>query len=228
MALPAKCSVVGCDKEVRSLGFCTTHYYRLRRHGVEENTRPKDWGKREKHPLYQPWINTRRYPTAQMCDEWRNDFWQFVADVEERPSKNVFLKRIDESKPLGKGNACWVAKQFVYNGTDKAGRAEYLRNFRKLHPESFKRYDAKKKYGISGTDFVAMKEKQNGLCAICNKPETQKKRNSQETMDLAIDHCHKTHKIRGLLCSACNQGLGRFKDDVGLLESAIEYLKRNK
>jgi hypothetical protein len=226
MALQSKCSVTGCDESVAKKGFCTKHYHRLHRHGSTDQTRPEDWGRREKHPLYNTWINLRRYPTVQMCDEWKNDFWLFVADVVERPSKSVFLKRRDESKPLSKENAVWVSRQIVYADTTNLGRAKYLREFRKLNPDSFKGYDAKKKYGISTTDFVAMKEKQNGLCAICNKPETQKKRNSQETMDLAIDHCHKTHKIRGLLCAACNQGLGRFKDDIELLRSAIKYLEQ--
>ena len=41
---------------------------------------------------------------------------------------------------------------------------------------------------------------------------------------LSIDHCHKTGKVRGLLCKHCNHGLGKFKDDVNLLKIAIDYL----
>lgn len=39
-----------------------------------------------------------------------------------------------------------------------------------------------------------------------------------------IDHCHKTNKFRGLLCSNCNSGLGLFKDNIERLQKAIEYL----
>ena len=45
-----------------------------------------------------------------------------------------------------------------------------------------------------------------------------------ESLVLAIDHCHSTGKIRGLLCDRCNHGLGHFKDDINLLIKAIEYL----
>jgi hypothetical protein len=45
--------------------------------------------------------------------------------------------------------------------------------------------------------------------------------------ELAIDHCHKTGKIRGLLCKNCNQGLGQFKDNIDLLLSAAKYLYEN-
>jgi len=65
--------------------------------------------------------------------------------------------------------------------------------------------------------------KQNGKCAICKKPETRKTGN--KIRELSIDHCHKTGKVRGLLCDSCNNGLGRFKDSVKLLESALKYLK---
>jgi hypothetical protein len=44
---------------------------------------------------------------------------------------------------------------------------------------------------------------------------------------LHIDHCHKTGKVRGLLCGNCNVGLGHFKDSVELLQQAAEYLKEN-
>ena len=43
---------------------------------------------------------------------------------------------------------------------------------------------------------------------------------------LALDHCHDTKQIRGLLCANCNQGLGKFKDSIKLLEGAIDYLNR--
>jgi hypothetical protein len=59
---------------------------------------------------------------------------------------------------------------------------------------------------------------QEGKCAICKEPET--------TRVLSIDHCHKTNKVRGLLCQRCNLGLGNFLDSRGNLQSAIDYLHK--
>jgi hypothetical protein len=89
------------------------------------------------------------------------------------------------------------------------------------------RYHVLNRYGLTTEQYDGLLNKQNGVCAICKKPETFRK-------NLAIDHdhtCCPTHKscgkcIRGLLCSRCNQALGLFKDDVLALESAIKYLQR--
>ena len=45
---------------------------------------------------------------------------------------------------------------------------------------------------------------------------------------LAIDHCHQTGQIRGLLCNKCNRGIGFLQDDIALLQNAIQYLKANR
>lgn len=71
--------------------------------------------------------------------------------------------------------------------------------------------------------FLAQKNK----CAICKQPETRINR-SGDTCKLAVDHCHKTLKIRALLCHACNTGIGKFEDNIALLQKAIEYLKEHE
>jgi hypothetical protein len=74
-------------------------------------------------------------------------------------------------------------------------------------------------YGLTLERHAAMLKEQEGLCAICRK-ETRRR--------LDIDHCHKTNKVRGLLCNSCNVGLGRFKDDPDMLRRAAEYLEKNQ
>jgi len=80
------------------------------------------------------------------------------------------------------------------------------------------------KYRISIEQYNEMAINQNNLCRICKKQE-QGKAPSGKFRDLAVDHCHKTNKIRGLLCGKCNRMLGYAKDSIEILQSAIEYLK---
>lgn len=82
--------------------------------------------------------------------------------------------------------------------------------------------------GMSGMeDYNKMLESQLGLCKICNQPSKRKANNKKTIKSLCIDHCHKTNKVRGLLCNDCNSLLGYAKDSIELLEGAIEYLKSN-
>ena len=60
---------------------------------------------------------------------------------------------------------------------------------------------------------------QGGCCAICGTSDTGKRK------AFAVDHNHDTGKIRGLLCSNCNTGIGNLRDNVELLERAIDYLR---
>lgn len=59
-----------------------------------------------------------------------------------------------------------------------------------------------------------------GCCWICKKPEPIAGRK------LSIDHCHDTGKVRGLLCTHCNTGLGHFNHDPDRIDKAIRYLER--
>jgi len=73
------------------------------------------------------------------------------------------------------------------------------------------------KYNISLEDYQDLFDKQGGLCAIC---ETFQERY------LDIDHDHYTGKIRGLLCRACNIGIGHLQDSPAVVEAALRYLER--
>jgi hypothetical protein len=78
----------------------------------------------------------------------------------------------------------------------------------------------KKKYNMEPGDYDVMLESQGGVCKICHSTET-----GRGDQWFVVDHCHKTNKIRGLLCNTCNRALGLFKDDISYLEQAIHYLK---
>lgn len=82
-----------------------------------------------------------------------------------------------------------------------------------------------RKYGLSLKEFNSMLVKQNYACAICcKKPVQRKDRMGRIDLNLRVDHCHKTFKVRGLLCHNCNSALGHFKDNVEILKNAIAYI----
>lgn len=79
-------------------------------------------------------------------------------------------------------------------------------------------------YGITRDEFNALLGKQGGGCAICGKKETALANNSKTVMRLAVDHDHKTGKIRGLLCCRCNHAIGQMLDDPKIIQNAVAYL----
>lgn len=79
-------------------------------------------------------------------------------------------------------------------------------------------------YGITLEEYRIMLDEQGGVCAICKLPERRKHPRTSDPMLLAVDHCHNTNQVRGLLCSTCNIMLGHAQDDIKILAQAIQYL----
>lgn len=79
-------------------------------------------------------------------------------------------------------------------------------------------------YGLSLEDYDRLWDAQQGCCGICREPEVVKEEGCR-ARSLAVDHDHVTGEIRGLLCNSCNLGLGKFKDDLALLDAASAYLR---
>lgn len=69
---------------------------------------------------------------------------------------------------------------------------------------------------IKPSAYRAFAESRAGKCDICSKTVAK----------LFVDHDHNTGAVRGMLCPACNSGLGLFKDDPVKLQSAITYLAK--
>lgn len=110
------------------------------------------------------------------------------------------------------------------NQTSRKGVLEYCKECGK------KKYNSKKarqkilrlKYGLTQKDYEKILRKQDNKCAICGTKEPKGRYHI-----FHIDHCHKTSKVRGLLCSACNQALGKFKDNPKILREAANYIEQH-
>lgn len=76
------------------------------------------------------------------------------------------------------------------------------------------------KYDIDHLEYERMLKKQRGVCAICGAaPRPDKKL-------FPVDHCHKTGRVRGILCHYCNTMLGMAQDSPSTLEIAADYLRQ--
>ena len=112
--------------------------------------------------------------------------------------------------------ACGGTIRFIVSNKCVPCKRASARKFQNVH---FNRYGSHlyKRLGITMTDYFAMAEAQEWKCKICNIiPKTR----------MHLDHCHKTMKVRGLLCGTCNKGLGQFRDNPEILEAAARYIRQ--
>lgn len=143
-------------------------------------------------------------------------------------------KRLFESCELRKCRTCGlVAKSandlhlFAKGSAYKFGRQNWCVSCRNNNEVAIQRNNSLdkrvKKFGITVTQYEEMIISQENSCAICKK---HKDDFTGRGKNFHIDHCHNTGKVRGLLCSNCNTGLGQFKDNIKTLENAIQYVIR--
>lgn len=143
---------------------------------------------------------------------------QYVAEW-RRKNPEKAKEHAKKSRERNKDKIRERQKAWTEKNKDKhsaKSKAWYAENKDKVRDSLLRR-----EFGISLIQYDEMFKAQNGKCAICEKEETAR------TKRLAVDHCHKTGKIRKLLCRACNVGIGNLQDSPELLLKAIEYLKHH-
>jgi hypothetical protein len=101
----------------------------------------------------------------------------------------------------------------------EARKRSYYKHHARMKDEMYDRW-IQKRYGITIKDYKQLEMVQGGRCAICGGPPSGRGR-------LHLDHNHSTGRIRGLLCSTCNVGIGGLRDSTDLLMAAVEYLKKH-
>ena len=99
------------------------------------------------------------------------------------------------------------------------------------HPERKKSIDRntyfKREHGITLETYERMIQERNNKCDICGS-ECNKTTSSGKKLEPCVDHNHKTNELRGLLCTRCNQTLGKVEDNTELLSKMIDYLNRTR
>lgn len=118
----------------------------------------------------------------------------------------------------------WVAKNYkkYRDITNRCKRDWDLRNPDKvrIYRQRYRRTHDLHYYSITEEVYQHLYKIQDGKCAICKSKVNDKR--------LSVDHDHLDGEVRGLLCSACNMGLGLFRDNPESLIKASEYLIRRK
>lgn len=124
-------------------------------------------------------------------------------------------------------------KPYHRNGYCSDCAKEYKRENYSYERERLRKI--KQVYGdIAVEDYKRLYELQEGNCACCGLPEQRRTSAGRRAMlntpsfsPLVIDHDHKTGRIRGLLCNACNQALGHLQEDPGRVKSLLCYINNN-
>jgi hypothetical protein len=161
-------------------------------------------------------------PATKPCSKC--GIWKPFAAYSPRPEGRRMMSRCKE---------CRAADRQRDRDSNPEHYRDITRKSRAKHHKEFLYYRARRahlsvNFGISLQEYEALEAAQGGVCAICKKPEEAlDSRRPGFKRKLAVDHCHTTGKIRGLLCGCCNTGIGQLKDSVEILENAITYLKRN-
>lgn len=168
-------------------------------------------------------------------------------------SESIICRACEEPRPVGDFPPAKVKtpRERDYYATCRSCRKQYLREYGRRpevleykrqyarDPENRKRltaaqreankkagpqrawaYYIKHKYGLTASEYAAMVARQGGHCASCG--------GDPDSRGLAIDHDHKTGKVRELLCHPCNHGIGQFRDDPERMRLAAAYIERHK
>ena len=130
---------------------------------------------------------------------------------------------------------CFAIKRATHDGHRticKSCHNAYQNAFKSQNRDLFrnkqKAYDLFREFKLTQKDYDKMLLHQNNKCAICFNAETTVHKKTNKVRDLSVDHCHKTGKVRGLLCGKCNQAIGLLKESPHLLYSAISYLSKQE
>jgi len=158
---------------------------------------------------------TKRIWTEQ---DRENDRKRYV----NRTPEQIACKKCDDAKYRLKHDTKayhkkWYEKNKEHN--NKKSQEWYRNNKAKVIEQTWVR-SIREKFGITPEQYYELVEQQGNKCAICGSSNPQVRGKGK----WHIDHCHKTNKVRGLLCFKCNTGLGLFNDNPELFKIATAYL----
>jgi hypothetical protein len=128
------------------------------------------------------------------------------------------VPKLHESKNCPKCNVDRpLDRYYPYHGQCKNCLSVWQADYYRKKP-----HKRKNGYHLPVGGYDRLFAQQGGQCAICGTDQP-----GGRYVRLLVDHCHRTGKVRGLLCHGCNAGLGLFKDEPERLVAAAAYLKKS-
>lgn len=192
------CGVDSCENSAVVQGMCRKHYMRLKRKGSTSDTRK----------------NARRECIESGCGN--------LAAAHGLCDRHYRLSRYVPT--THEGRHCALCSDPIPK--ERNSRSKYCGmdcKIRATQSERNRRYRLKNKYGLTESDFQTMLDGQGGGCAICHTTSP-----GGRAQQFCVDHDHTTGRVRGILCSECNNGIGKLGDDPALLEAAARYLREHQ
>ena len=143
-----------------------------------------------------------------------------------KPLMEFYRRKISLDGHVSECKNCHNIMKHKYHDSHKEERKVYMAKYYNDHKEEraiwrannkeqIRAWKLQKKYNLTIEEEREMAENQDHRCLIC-----------LSTLPLYVDHCHKTGKVRGLLCRDCNFTLGRVGDSIPILLNSIKYLEK--
>ena len=148
------------------------------------------------------------FKTCRECGE-EKPLHLFGSNVSSKDSKSCYCKK------------CRCARESKRKVEDPEGFNEEKRKHYLKYKEGYRHRQLNRHFGIGIDEYNLMYVSQGGLCKCCGVHQSEIK------LGLAVDHCHTTKKIRGLLCGSCNTAIGLVKENKYTLSTMIRYLEEN-
>lgn len=221
------CSVADCDRPAKARGWCYTHYARWRAHGDVGLARPVGSYRAEPAKCKVAGCEGRSQCRG-MCSRHYQQWRKGILEARECKTlgcnckarydgfcgRHRSTRRIEEASNERKVcSTCGESKSLDAFTHDPRYPDRRVSRCKKCTCKSQRDISFRRRYVIGLDAVEAMAAAQGRRCAICGRKE-----------DLVVDHDHATGHVRGLLCQACNRGLGCVHDNSQILAAMIDYL----